>query len=167
MPSPESPETPETTAPPATLDAPGTSAASERPPSPEDRRSYRRVELGIEAMLVVVDGNHAGGDAEGNAGGGAEAASATWVTIENLGPDGAFLKTTRSLGAGARVRVRFRLLSYPLAFDAPADVRWRRTDPEPGLGVQFTGLPAYEQAAIGDHLHAWLDERRGDTGEQF
>ena len=109
-------------------------------------RRARRIDLSIAAVLREI--TEFGG-------------RTLKVALANLGPEGAYIRTSAKVPIGAKVRLGFRLDSYPLEFDVEADVRWQRDGPEAGIGVQFRELARYERNAIDDCCQRWLDEQRG------
>ncbi len=118
----------------------------------DDRRKERRSGLSIEAKLREIGGSgRAGLDVP--------------VVIVNLGPDGAFLRTSQTFPVGARVAMTFRLESFPLPIELEGEVRWVRSADDPGIGLQFLRISAYEKAAIGDYLNAINERVRNEIGD--
>lgn len=93
----------------------------------------------------------------------ANGAKKSEAAIGNLGPDGAFVKTSKKLEAGTRVRLAFKISSHPLPFDIEAEVRWAKDGSDGGLGVQFLNCPAYDRSAIDDFCQHRIEETRGPS----
>jgi uncharacterized protein (TIGR02266 family) len=88
------------------------------------------------------------------------------AAIGNLGPDGAYVKTSKKVDQGARVRLAFKLSSHPLPLDVLATVMWMREGADGGLGLQFVDFPAYERSAIDDFCQHRLEETRGAAASE-
>jgi hypothetical protein len=93
----------------------------------------------------------------------APGARASAAKVENLGPDGAFLRTEAAsrLEPGARVLLRFSIDSHPIPFELEAEVRWVRPGTDGGVGLHFVSIAPYDRSALDDYCQRRIDEARG------
>ena len=117
---------------------------AEGSPLSDPRRRTDRAPLALKAELELPAG--------------------TWTParLGNMGPDGAFIECDSTVAPGDRVQVRFVLDSFPVGFEVPAEVRWRRE--VVGFGVQFIGLCGYDRAALDDYCQRRLEAARATRG---
>ncbi len=122
------------------------------------RRRAARAEIDVPAVVRVRDAREAG-------------AREIPGAIENLGPDGAFIRTeaTARLAQGDEIVLAFRIDAHPLPFEIGADVRWVRTEPPAGIGVQFKSVAPFDRTVIDDYCQRRIEEGRaaveGGAGE--
>lgn len=112
-------------------------------PSPAKKRCMPRVDMEIPAAITDAGGKK------------------HEVAIGNLGPEGAYIKTTKKFDSGAKVSIGFRITSHPLPFDVPSEVRWHRDGPDGGIGIHFIDFPPYDRAAVDDFCQHRIEESRG------
>ncbi len=75
------------------------------------------------------------------------------VTIVNLGPEGAFVRTDKLLPVQTKVNLGFKLDSYPREIDVVATILWaRRGEGAHGMGMHFTRIPLFEKNVIIDYI---------------
>jgi len=104
---------------------------------PEKRR-HRRLETNIEATIRLADQDDA---------------DPIKVTITNLGPEGAFVRTETLLPIQSKVALEFKLDSYPREIDVVATILWeRRAEGSQGMGMHFTRIPLFEKNVIIDYI---------------
>jgi hypothetical protein len=116
---------------------------------PAKKRKSVRAPLEIDATVEPI------------ADGGERGAVAARATIGNLGPDGAYVKTSAKLAQGGRVMLQFKLPSHPIGFAIAAEIRWVKPE---GAGVQFVDFSAYERSVIDDYCQRLVDDARGAGG---
>jgi uncharacterized protein (TIGR02266 family) len=82
---------------------------------------------------------------------------ATALTL-NISRGGIAVRTTSPLTPGARIKLRFRLPSGKREVDVEARVAW--SDRRVGMGLQFEGVNAADQAAIDEFVEAHFFNNR-------
>jgi len=82
---------------------------------------------------------------------------ATALTL-NISRGGIAVRTTSPLVPGARIKIRFRLPSGKREVDVEARVAW--SDRRVGMGLQFEGVNAADQAAIDEFVEAHFFSNR-------
>jgi len=82
---------------------------------------------------------------------------ATALTL-NISRGGIAVRTTSPLTPGARIKLRFRLPSGKREVDVEARVAW--SDRRVGMGLQFEGVNAADQAAIDEFVEAHFFSNR-------
>ena len=82
---------------------------------------------------------------------------ATALTL-NISRGGIAIRTTSPLAPGAKIKIRFRLPSGKREVDVEARVAW--TDRRVGMGLQFEGINAADQAAIDEFVEAHFFSNR-------
>ena len=82
---------------------------------------------------------------------------ATALTL-NISRGGIAIRTTSPLAAGAKIKIRFRLPAGKRDVDAEARVAW--SDRRVGMGLQFEGVNAADQAAIDEFVEAHFFSNR-------
>ena len=82
---------------------------------------------------------------------------ATALTL-NISRGGIAIRTTSPLAPGARIKIRFRLPSGKREVDVEARVAW--SDRRVGMGLQFEGVNAADQAAIDEFVEAHFFSNR-------
>jgi len=76
----------------------------------------------------------------------------------NISRGGLAIRTTSPLAVGTTVKVRFRLPGTKRDVDTDARIAW--TDRRVGMGLQFTGPSADDQALIDDYIQAHFFSNR-------
>ena len=76
----------------------------------------------------------------------------------NISRGGVAIRTTSPLAVGTAVKVRFRLPGTKRDVDTEARIAW--TDRRVGMGLQFTGPSAQDQALIDDYIQSHFFSNR-------
>ncbi len=82
------------------------------------------------------------------------------ATLGNLGPAGAFIETADDFRVGQRIELSFPLLPFRSRLRIEAEVRWRKSGEQAGVGVHFQKMRELDQLAIHDYVLILLAKRR-------
>ena len=80
--------------------------------------------------------------------------------IENLGPEGTFIRLADPHSLPQFVEVEMAIENCLLPIQIRCEVKWRKGGDNSGVGVWFAAIPSFEKAAIGDFIYRVIVEQR-------
>ena len=104
----------------------------------KEKRRYRRLDTNLEARVKNLSD---------------PTSDTIDVTIVNLGPEGAFIRSDELYPVQSQIALDFRIDSYPKEINVIAKVLWhKKNEGERGLGCQFVHIPLFEKNIIIDYI---------------
>ena len=104
----------------------------------KEKRRYRRLDTNLEARVKNLSD---------------PTSDTIDVTIVNLGPEGAFIRSDELYAVQSQIALDFRIDSYPKEINVIAKVLWhKKNEGERGLGCQFVHIPLFEKNIIIDYI---------------